>query len=168
LDKKLNFKSIQEQIKEEKEKKQTSNKKSEKLDEKLMSMMVPNENINEDDFDYFQYFGQKRIETESSWKELQEEDVEKFKNSRANLIIKEEGKNPGIYVAKEGKSEPPVKAKLPIKISVVKVKPNLKPSENTLSKPETKEKPKDAKEPEEDQLSDDYDVMGLLAVVKKN
>jgi len=104
-------------------------------------MMMPNENINEDDFDYFQFFGQKRIETEVTWAEKQKEDVDKFKASRANLIIKEEEKNPGVYIAKETKSnnESTSKTKLPIKISI-KPKVIVKhPSHDTDAKKNGKE-----------------------------
>ena len=74
---------------------------------------MPNDTINEDDFDYFQYFGQKRADAEQNWVENQKEDIAKFKSNRANLVLKEEDKNSGIYIAKDTKIASP-KAKLKV------------------------------------------------------
>lgn len=77
----------------------------------------------DEDFEYFQFYGQKRQETESGWKEQQNEDIKKFKisflyilfwfggisteilwlthESKANLIYDESDKPPVVYVIKE-------------------------------------------------------------------
>lgn len=59
----------------------------------------------DEDFEYFQFYGRKRQETESGWKEQQNEDIKKFKEARANIVIDSTNKSHlPVYVSKE-KSE---------------------------------------------------------------
>lgn len=56
--------------------------------------------FNDGDFDYFQYFGQKKTE-EAKWRQLQDDDVSLFKKNRSDLVITEKDKDKGIYVLKQ-------------------------------------------------------------------
>eukprot|EP01017_Pseudomicrothorax_dubius_P042593 TRINITY_DN697_c0_g1_i3.p1 TRINITY_DN697_c0_g1~~TRINITY_DN697_c0_g1_i3.p1 ORF type:complete len:146 (-),score=56.17 TRINITY_DN697_c0_g1_i3:91-528(-) len=53
-----------------------------------MKLMPALEAYTEDDFEFFQYFGAKRLDMTSSWAEKQLADIKKFKEARANIIIK--------------------------------------------------------------------------------
>ena len=102
-DKKLSFKPIQDQIREERFKRPVQVKKQSQVDGDLMLALNSHESMfNDGDFDYFQYFGQKKSE-EAKWKELQEEDANHFKKNRADLVIQQKEKEKGIYVLKESK-----------------------------------------------------------------
>lgn len=118
LAKKLSFKPIQEQIKEERFKRPVQVKKQSQIDGNLMLALNNHEGaFNDGDFDYFQYFGQKKTE-EAKWKQLQEDDINNFKKSRSELVIKEaEKKQQGIYVLKETKEEESFHSKAKPKVS---------------------------------------------------
>lgn len=111
MEKKLSFKPIQDQIKEERFKRPVQVKKQSQVDGDLMLALNSHESMfNDGDFDYFQYFGQKKNE-EEKWKQMQEDDVMNFKKSRENLVVTEKDKAKGIYVLKENKVQQPAQEK---------------------------------------------------------
>lgn len=78
----------------------------------------------DEDFEYFQFYGRKRQETESGWKEQQNEDIKKFKEARANIVVGATNKsNLNVYVSKE-KSDNNIALEKPnfpkIKLKIVK------------------------------------------------
>eukprot|EP01016_Furgasonia_blochmanni_P014195 TRINITY_DN1737_c0_g2_i5.p2 TRINITY_DN1737_c0_g2~~TRINITY_DN1737_c0_g2_i5.p2 ORF type:complete len:137 (+),score=23.45 TRINITY_DN1737_c0_g2_i5:261-671(+) len=91
--KKLEFKTIHDQIREKKENESKKLHQQKKEHEErnfnfLNDDYFPVENFNEDDFNYFQYFGQKKLEGEATWKFLREEDAKRFKLTSSRAQIK--------------------------------------------------------------------------------
>ena len=93
----------------------------------------------DEDFEYFQFYGRKRQETESGWKEQQNEDIKKFKEARANIVIDTTNKSHlPVYVSKE-KSESSIALEKP-NFPKIKLKISKKDNDNIAAIKEKQEK----------------------------
>jgi len=122
----LNFKSIHQQVQEEEEKGKNivaKNKISSlpdfEIDEKLLNLLMPSETFNEDDFDYFEYFGSRRFEPSKVQHDRMKEDIKRFKSLRSKVEKTDDSKEAAIYIAKESQK---VQTK---KINLIKLKPKV-------------------------------------------